>query len=278
MPTCPGCQQSRSKRDGHSPSGRQRYACRSCRRDFTVHSGSAFSGYRFPPEVILTALRWYFSYALSAQQVMELLAERGMDVSRRTILRWAQAFGPLLGQAVRRRRVSFGQRWFVDEVFVRIGGLQQYLYRMIDETGHVVDVLVREHRDTASAEAFFRQAQERTAGLPEEVVSDYHQPYIKALQHIWPDVLHRRSGLHRAQGITTKPVERSHIPTRDRLRNSRGLKTTATAQRFLEGFEALYALRHGHVAGVTIGCPEHDRVRQVTTAFLRLGRHLRRAR
>ncbi len=219
MPTCPGCQQSRSKRDGHSPSGRQRYACRSCRRDFTVHSGSAFSGYRFPPEVILTALRWYFSYALSAQQVMELLAERG-----------------------------------------------------------VVDVLVREHRDTASAEAFFRQAQERTAGLPEEVVSDYHQPYIKALQHIWPDVLHRRSGLHRAQGITTKPVERSHIPTRDRLRNSRGLKTTATAQRFLEGFEALYALRHGHVAGVTIGCPEHDRVRQVTAAFLRLGRHLRRAR
>jgi transposase-like protein len=111
-----------------------------------MHSGSAFSGYRFPPEVILTALRWYFSYALSAQQVMELLAERGMDVSRRTILRWAQTFGPLLGQAVRRRRVPFGQRWFVDEVFVRIGGLQQYLYRMIDEAGHVVDVLLREHR------------------------------------------------------------------------------------------------------------------------------------
>jgi putative transposase len=76
----------------------------------------------------------------------------------------------------------------VDEVFVRIGGLQQYLYRMIDETGHVVDILLREHSDTASAEAFFRQAQERTAGLAEEVVSDYHQPYIKALQHTWPDV------------------------------------------------------------------------------------------
>ena len=44
-------------------------------------------------------------------------------------------FGPLLGQAVRRRRLPFGQRWFVDEVFMRIGGLQQYLYRLIDETG-----------------------------------------------------------------------------------------------------------------------------------------------
>ena len=201
-----------------------------------------------------------------------------MPTERPAILRWAQAFGPLLGQAVRRRRLPFGQRWFVDEVFVRIGGLQQYLYRMIDEAGHVVDVLVREHRDTASAEAFFRRAQERTAGLPEEVVTDYHQPYIKALQHTWPDVRHRRSGLHRARGITTKPVERSHIPTRDRLRNSRGLTTTATAQRFLEGFEAVYALRHGHVAGATIGGSEHERVRQVTTAFLQLGRHLRRAR
>src|SRR5437899_7193704 len=118
MPSCPACQLSRSKRDGHSPSGRQRYACRSCRREFTVHSGSAFSGYRFPPEVILTALRRYFSYARSAQQVMELLADRGMDVSRRTILRWAQAFGPLLGQAVRRRRLPFWAAVVVDEVFV----------------------------------------------------------------------------------------------------------------------------------------------------------------
>src|SRR5229473_2983679 len=153
MPTCPARQHSPAKRDGHTPSGRQRYACRSCRRDFTVQSGSAFSGYRFPPQVILTALRCYFSYGLSAQEVMELLAQRGLDVSRRTILRWAQAFGPLLGQAVRRRRLPFGQRWFVDEVFVRIGGLQHYLYCMIDEAGYVVDVLLREHRDTASAEA-----------------------------------------------------------------------------------------------------------------------------
>jgi hypothetical protein len=60
--------------------------------------------------------------------------------------------------------------------------------------------------------------------------------------------------------------------------NSRGLKTTATAQRFLEGFEALYALRPGHVVGVTIRGSEHERVRQVTAAFLQLGRHLRRAR
>jgi len=58
---------------------------------------------------------------------------------------------------------------------------------------------------------------------------------------------HVRTGLHRACGETTKPIERSHVPTRDRLRSSRGLKTLATGQRFFEGFEALHALYRGHV-------------------------------
>jgi putative transposase len=220
MSTYPACQQSYSKRDGHTPvvgsvmPADPADATSRCMR--TARSAVSFPA-RGDPDGAALVLQLC---ALGAAGD-ELLAERGLDVSRRTILRWAQAFGPLLGQAVRRRRLPFGQRWFVDEVFVRIGGLQHYLYRMIDETGHVVDVLLREHRDTASAEAFFRQAQERTAGLPEEVVSDYHQPYIKALQHTWPDARHRRSGLHRARGVTTKPVERTHIPTRDRLQLAR---------------------------------------------------------
>ena len=107
MPTCPTCQHPASKRDGRTPAGRQRYACYACPRDFTTRTASAFAGSRFPPEVILLAVRWYLSYPLSAQQVLELLAERGIDVSRRTILRWAQTFGPLLAQEVRRRRCRF---------------------------------------------------------------------------------------------------------------------------------------------------------------------------
>lgn len=280
MLPCPSCHQPASTRDGRTPAGLQRYACRCCQRDFTSRSASAFTGYRFPREVILLAVRWYLRYPLSAQQVMELLAERGVDVSRRTILRWAQVFGPLLARELRRRRRALSRRWFVDEVFVRIGGRQQYLYRLVDEEGQVVDVLLREQRDTLSAEAFFHQAHERAGCLPDEIVSDYHQPYIKALQRTCPSVRHVRSGFHRARGVTTKPVERRHIPTRDRLRNTRGLKTTATAQRFLDGFEALYALRHGPVvaAGLTPSAAPHERVRQVARTFERMGWQLRRTR
>jgi transposase-like protein len=90
MPRCSACGRPATKRHGHDGRGRQRFICRSCRRTFTVASASAFAGYRWPPEVILTAVRWYLSHPLSATSVMVFLAERGIDVSQRTVLRWVQ--------------------------------------------------------------------------------------------------------------------------------------------------------------------------------------------
>ena len=281
MPLCPTCQQPASKRNGRDPRGRQKYACRWCRRTFTENSASVFSGYRWPPDVILTAVRWYLAYPLSSRQVLELLAERGIDVSHRTILDWVQAFGSRLADEVRRRRRPVGKHWFVDEVFLFRKGQKRYLYRAIDEDGVVVDVLLREHRDTASAEAFFGQAIERTGVIPDEVVTDHHHPYIKAVAMICPGALHVRTGLHRAHGETTKAVERSHVPTRDRLRNSRGVKRTETGQRFLEGFEAVRHVRRGGRPGaghLVRGPAPHAHVRQVVAVIHALGRGLRRQR
>src|SRR5262249_30882333 len=118
MPNCPSCQQPATHRDGHDPRGRQRFACRPCGRGFTEHSASAFAGYRWPPDAILTAVRWYLSFPLSARQVTLLLAERGVDVTPRTVLTWAQTFGPQLAEAARRHRRRLGRRWYVDEVFL----------------------------------------------------------------------------------------------------------------------------------------------------------------
>jgi len=281
MPRCPFCHRPASKRDGRDAAGRQRYACHSCRRDFTERSVSAFAGYRWPAEVILLAVRWSLSHPLSASSVMELLAERGIDVSKRTILRWVQAFGPLLAAEVRKHRRPLGTKCYVDEVFFFRGKDKRYLYRAVDETGQVVDVLFREHRDTESAIAFFRHALACTGWRPTVVISDYHQPYIKAIQGVLPAAAHIRTGLHRARGETTKPIERSHVFTRDRLRASRGLKTLATGQRFFEGFEALHALRRGHTCLATLvpnydptRASAHDHVRAVAHAVTALGARL----
>jgi putative transposase len=103
----------------------------------------------------------------------------------------------------------------VDEVFVFRKSEKRYLYRAIDEDGVVIDILLREHRDTASAETFFRQAIERSGVIPSEVVTDHHQPYVRAVATTCPGARHLRTGLHRARGETTKAIERSHVPMRD---------------------------------------------------------------
>ena len=79
-----------------------------------------------------------------------------------------------------------------------------------DEHGQVIDVLLRDKRDRASAEAFFRQALERTDVTPKTVISDHHQPYVKATATVLPFVRHVRTGLHHRRGYTTQSVERSH--------------------------------------------------------------------
>ncbi len=99
-----------------------------------------------------------------------------------------------------------------------------------------------------------------------------------------PESEHIRTGLHRASGETTKPIERSHVFTRDRLRAARGVKTLTTGQRFFEGFEALQALRRGHVhlerlvpGYRSAGATPQDRARAVAAAITLLGARLRQA-
>ncbi len=166
----------------------------------------------------------------------------------------------------------------MDEVFLCRQSEKRYLYRAIDEDGVVVDVLLREHRDTVSAEAFFREAIERTQMVPNEVITDYHQPYIEAVASTCPGAQHVRTRPHRARDETTKSVERSHVPTRDPLPNSRGLKRAETGQRFLEGFEAVRHLRRAGRPGAgqpVPGPPPHARVRAVVAAIDAFGRGLR---
>jgi transposase, IS6 family len=114
---------------------------------------SAFAGYRFSPEVITLAVRWYLRFGLSYRDVEELLAERGIDVDHVTIYRWVQRFSPELIEAAGARRHIVGDRWHVDETYVKVGRTFRYLFRAIDQFGQVIDVLLSrasKHRGSAA--------------------------------------------------------------------------------------------------------------------------------
>jgi IS6 family transposase len=104
------------------------------------------------------AVRWYLRYGLSYRDVEELLAERGVGVDHVTVYRWVQRFLPELIEAARPCRRLPGNRWFVDETYVKVSGRWTYLYRAIDQHGQVIDVVLSKRRDLLAARDFFDRA------------------------------------------------------------------------------------------------------------------------
>jgi transposase-like protein len=151
---------------------------------------SAFAGFRFPPEVIVIAVRWYLRFGLSYRDVEELLVERGVEVDHVTIYRWVQRFTPLLADAAQPCRHAVGDRWQVDETYVKVAGQWRYVYRAIDQFGQVIDVLVSPRRDVRAARWFFQQAIGATKVRPVEVTTDKAPVYPGVLEALVPAALH----------------------------------------------------------------------------------------
>lgn len=151
---------------------------------------SAFAGFRFPPEVITLAVRWYLRFGLSYRDVEELLAERGVDVDHVSIFRWVQRFTPLLAQAARPCRHRVGDRWWVDETYVKVAGQWRYVYRAIDQFAQVIDVYVSPRRDADAAGCFFTRALATTKVTPVEVTTDKAAVYPHVVDELAPSAWH----------------------------------------------------------------------------------------
>lgn len=112
----------------------------------------SYKGHRYPVEIINHCVWLYFRFPLSFREVEELMLERGVRVSYETIRRWCAKFGQTYAnQLRRRRRPQPGDKWHLDEVFIRINGRQHYLWRAVDQHGNVLDVLVQSRRNTLAA-------------------------------------------------------------------------------------------------------------------------------
>ena len=194
-----------------------------------------YRGFHFPAEVISHAVWLYMRFALSYRDVEELLAERGIQLSYESVRRWVNRFGEHFAAELRRRERSVGRTWHLDEVFVRIGGEQKYLWRAVDEHGQVLDILLQDHRDTNAAERFFRTLLGQAGAPPERIVTDRLVSYGAALQRLseMNGVEHLR--VHSAARRNNR-VEQSHLPTRLRERRMQGFRSMDSTQHFLSLF------------------------------------------
>src|SRR5215470_15540331 len=160
MRLCPRCSSSKLTRDGHDQRGRVVYACTGCGRHTTAQSLSLVSGHRFPRDIILLAVRYYLQLGAAAERIAGLLADRGIDVSGRTILRWVQKFGPALAAEVQRHRRTVATTW------------------------------LSATRDLPAAEAFFRRTIVSARCAPDHIVTDKAAFYPSAVRLHAPDAKH----------------------------------------------------------------------------------------
>jgi transposase-like protein len=185
---------------------------------------SAFAGFCFPPDAIVLAVCWYLRFGLSHRDVQELLAERGVEVDHVTVYRWVQRFTSLLADAARPCRHRVGDRWSVDETYVKVGGRWRYVDRAIDQFGQVIDVYLSPRRDATAAHRFFARAIDTTKLAPAEVVTDRAATYPRVLEELLP------AAWHRTERYANNRVEADHGRLKSRLRPMRALKQDRSAK------------------------------------------------
>jgi IS6 family transposase len=222
---------------------------------------STFKGFRFPLEIIVLAVRWYLRYALSFRDLEELLAERGIEVDHVTVYRWVQCFTPLLADAARPSRHAVGDRWFVDETYVKVAGSWRYVYRAVDQHGHIIDVFVSPRRDTVAARRFFQVAL-GAHGEPVEVVTDRASALRAVIEELMPDAFHN------TEQYANNRIEADHGRLKARLRPMRGFKRDQTARVIMRGHAFMQNMRRGHYE---LGGEVRPHQR-VATAFTELAR------
>jgi len=187
--------------------------------------------HRFPLSIIQHALWLYHRFPLSERDVQELMHQRGIEVSHETLRQWNIKFAPLLTEELRHREPRRGSRWFLDEMCVEIGGRKYWLWRAIDETGAVLDILLQPHRDTQAAKTFFEKLLVNNH-VPDVIHTDKLWSYGAAIRAL--PVLH---GVEHLQVISSARcnnlIEQSHRPTREQERSQLGFKKSRRTQEFL---------------------------------------------
>lgn len=188
--------------------------------------------FRHPREIIGYAVWVYHRFAMSAADVEDLLAERGVIVSHETVRLWVNRFGGHFAHCIKRDRPKTNNKWHLDEVVITIGGKKHWLWRAIDANGDVLDILVQTRRSKKAAHRFFKKLTAHY-GQPRVVVTDKLRSYIKPIKELAP------TADHRAHKGLNNPIENSHRLTRKREKVMGRFKSHRQAQRFLSAHDQI---------------------------------------
>ena len=203
-------------------------------------TNNSFRYFKTSPEIIQLAVMMYVRFPLSLRNVEDLLHERGIDICHESVRMWVDRFGPMFAGKIRTKRASYMRQqtqwqWHLDEVFVKINGIQHYLWRAVDHEGEVLESYVTKTRDKPAALRFLKKARKRY-GSPRTVITDRLRSYSAAMKEIGNSD-RQEVGRH-----LNNRAENSHLPLRGRERAMSRFRRMSNLQKFASTHASFYNL------------------------------------
>ena len=209
---------------------------------------SSFKWRHFEPTIILLCVRWYCRYSLSYRDLEEMMRERGLSVDHVTIFRWVQRYAPEINRRMRLYLKMSGTSYRLDETYVKVGKTWKYLYRAVDSAGQTIEFMLSAKRDISAAKRFFRKLMRADhRRLPFTIGTDKHASYPEAFAtSVKENVLPPDCKLRRVKYLNNV-IEQDHRFIRRRWRAMQCFRSFHTAERAIEGVEAMHVMRKGQV-------------------------------
>ena len=251
---CPYCAAAIArKRAKKTKLGYATFFCPQCRSPFNERTSTPFNYLEVPTDVVLLVVLWRLRYKLSLRDVAEMFLVRGFVFTHETVRDWEKRFAPLLADQLRtKRRGQAGTSWYVDETYIKVNGKWCYLYRAVDEDGNLVDSRLSEKRDMEAAQKFFEQAVAVVGHAPEQVTTDGHRSYPRAIRETMGSEI-----THRTSKYLNNRLEQDHRGIKQRYYPMSGFKTFESTARFCCAFDELRNyLRPRPTRGEPISLPE----------------------
>ncbi|WP_201377606.1 IS6 family transposase [Ktedonobacter sp. SOSP1-85] len=233
---CPHCTSPSTKEQRQKTTlGYRIFRCFACKHLFHERTNTPFNYLEYPTDIVLLVVVWRLRYKLSLRDVAEMFLERGWTFTHEAVRDWEARFTPLLTDQLRRKRHGqAGTSWYVDETYIKVHGKWCYLYRAIDHEGNLVDSRLSEKRDMEAAKRFFQQAVEICGHAPEQVTTDGHTSYPRAIREAIGNHVY-----HRTNKYLNNLLEQDHRGVKQRYYPMHGFGNVEAASRFCCAFDEL---------------------------------------
>jgi len=207
-----------------------------------------FKWRHFEPSIILLCVRWYCRFQLSYRDLEEMMRERGLEVHHSTVWRWVQAYAPEINKRIRPHLKMSGTSYRIDETYIKVGKVCKYLYRAVHKEGQTIEFMLSAKRDINAAKRFFKKLMRADhRRLPLSINVDKNAAYPDAFSASQKEkVLPMDCRLRRVKYLNNI-IEQDHRFIKKKVRAAQCFKSFHTAERTLEGIEAVNMMRKGQV-------------------------------